>query len=76
MATQAKVTSIDALEEFRSRLIVFLNKAHAAVDQVNDDIRRTRTWIQHEQRTHWENEVPPPGLRRATRPSRSCSARG
>jgi len=57
MATHAKVTSIDALEAFRASLIVFLNKAHSALDQVGDDIRRTRSWIQHDQRTHWENEA-------------------
>ncbi|MGA3190209.1 MAG: hypothetical protein ABSF22_24145 [Bryobacteraceae bacterium] len=57
MATHAKLTSIDALEAFRASLIVFLNKSHSALDQENDEIRRTRSWIQNDQRTHWENEV-------------------
>jgi len=57
MATVAKVTSVEALEGFRASLIVFLNKAHAATDQAGDEIRRVRSWLQHEQRTHWENEV-------------------
>jgi DNA repair exonuclease SbcCD ATPase subunit len=57
MATHAKVTSIDALENFRAALIVFLNKAHSAIDQASDEIRRTRSWIQHDQRSHWENEA-------------------
>jgi chromosome segregation ATPase len=57
MATHAKITSIDALEDFRASLIVFLNKSHSALDQVADEIRRTRSWIQHDQRTHWENET-------------------
>lgn len=57
MATHAKVTSIDALEAFRASLIVFLNKAHSALDQVGDEIRRTRSWIQHDRRTYWENET-------------------
>jgi len=57
MATHAKVTSVDALEIFRASLIVFLNKAHSALDQASDEIRRTRSWIQHDQRTHWENEM-------------------
>ena len=61
MATHAKVTSTDALEVFRASLIVFLNKGHSALDQVSDEIRRTRSWIQQDQRTHWENE----GRRRA-----------
>jgi len=57
MATQAKVTSVESLEVFRASLIVFLNKAHSAADQVSDEIRRVRSWVQHDQRTHWENEV-------------------
>jgi hypothetical protein len=57
MATHAKVTSIDALEVFRASLIVFLNKAHSALDQSNDEIRRMRSWIQHDQRTYWEGEA-------------------
>ena len=57
MATQAKVTSIEALERFRASLIVFLNKAHSALDQTTDEIRRTRAWIDHDRHTHWEAEV-------------------
>jgi len=57
MATHAKVTSIDALEAFRASLIVFLNKAHSALDQESDEIRRVRSWIQNDQRTHWGNEI-------------------
>jgi hypothetical protein len=57
MATQAKLTSLDALELFRSSLIIFLNKAHSALDSASDEIRRTRSWIQHDQRTYWENET-------------------
>ena len=57
MADQVKVTSVDALEWFRASLIVFLNKTHNCLDQVTDEIRRTRSWIQHDQRLHWEGEV-------------------
>lgn len=57
MATHAKVTSVEALEAFRASLIVFLNKAHSSVDQVSDEVRRVRSWLQHDQRTHWEGEV-------------------
>jgi hypothetical protein len=56
MATQARITSTDALESFRASLIVFLGKARRAVDDVSDEVRRTRVWLQHDQRTHWEGE--------------------
>lgn len=57
MAEQAKVTSFEALETFRSHLILFLNKARLRVDEVADEVRRTRGWLQSEQRLHWEGEI-------------------
>lgn len=57
MATQAKVTSLDALETFRAALIVFLTKARRALDEVSDEIRRTRQWLENDRRPHWEGEI-------------------
>ena len=57
MADQVKVTSIGALEAFRANLIIFINKAHNSVDEVGDEIRRTRQWLQNDQRMHWEGEL-------------------
>lgn len=56
MADQAKITSLDALETFRANLIVFVDKAHRSVDQVGDDVRRMKSWIE-EQRLVWEREI-------------------
>jgi predicted transcriptional regulator len=55
-SNQAKVTSIEALEAFRAALIVFLTKARRVVDDSSEEVSRTRQWIQHDQRTHWEGE--------------------
>jgi hypothetical protein len=57
MAEQAKVTSIDALESFRAKLILFLNAAHTRLDEVGDEVRRTRMWVQSDQRMYWEREI-------------------
>ena len=57
MAIQARVSSTEALESFRARLIVFLNKARASVDDAVEEVRRTRNWIQNDRRVHWEGEV-------------------
>jgi len=57
MPEQAHVSSVDALESFRSSLIVYLSKARPALEEVSADVMRTRLWLQDEQRTHWENEV-------------------
>ncbi len=57
MAQNAHITSLDALETFRSQLIVYLEKLKAAVDDVSDDVMRTRVWLEHDQRLHLEGEV-------------------
>lgn len=54
---QANVSSLDALEAFRSNLIVFLTKARNALDEVNEDVKRTRNWLAHDQKNHWMNEI-------------------
>jgi hypothetical protein len=57
MTSQAKVTSIDALESLRAGVIIFMTKGHRAVDEMSDEIRRTRVWVQNDQRHRWELEV-------------------
>ncbi|MDB6120111.1 MAG: hypothetical protein JWO08_3892 [Verrucomicrobiaceae bacterium] len=57
MAQQARVTSLDQLEYFRTSLIIFMGKANRALDQVADEVKRTRYWLQNEQRTVWETQV-------------------
>jgi hypothetical protein len=57
MSTQAKVTSVDALDAFRARLIIFQSKARRSLDDAADEVRRMRMWIQHDQRVKWENEL-------------------
>jgi hypothetical protein len=54
MAKQVRVTSIETLDAFRSSLILFLSKAGSSLDEVGDEVRRTRSWLQQEQRMHWE----------------------
>ena len=54
---QAQVTSIDALERFRADLITFVHAAHRSLDEVGDEVRRVRHWLQNEQRMHWEGEL-------------------
>lgn len=57
MAEQAKVTSIDVLESFRVALIVFLTESRRSLDEVTDAVRRTRMWLEQEQRAHWEGQL-------------------
>jgi len=56
MPDRAHVTSVDALEAFRSNLIVYLSKARPTLEEVNAAVQRTRGWLEGERRTYWESE--------------------
>ena len=56
MPDRAHVTSVDALESFRSSLIIYLSKARPTLEEVNASVQRTRGWLEGERRTYWENE--------------------
>jgi hypothetical protein len=58
----AHVTSTDAIASFRATLIVYLSKARPILEDGCDEVARTRQWLQHDRRMHWENQ-----LRRRTR---------
>ena len=57
MQRRANITSIEAIEAFRARLIVYETEASLAVDEVREEISRTRVWLQHDRRVFWEREV-------------------
>ena len=57
MGVQAKVTSVDALDALRASMVIFVTKARQSVDTVRDRVRRTRNWLQSDQRVHWEGEI-------------------
>ncbi|MDB6030656.1 MAG: hypothetical protein JWM16_994 [Verrucomicrobiales bacterium] len=57
MADKANISSVDALEEFRANLIVYVSKARPAIEEVSSEIQRTRSWIQNDQRVHWEAQL-------------------
>jgi hypothetical protein len=56
MATQAKITSVEAIELFRAALIVFTSQARPALEEVSSEGVRMRLWLENDQRRFWENE--------------------
>jgi hypothetical protein len=54
---QAKVTSVDAIEQFRSVLLVFLTKARPTLEEIISEVNRTRNWLQNDQVNFWEREM-------------------
>jgi inhibitor of KinA sporulation pathway (predicted exonuclease) len=54
---QAKVTSTDAIEQFRSALIIFLTKARPTLEEIVAEVTRTKQWLQHDQLNYWEKQM-------------------
>jgi hypothetical protein len=57
MPERAKVTSLEAIEAFRARLIVYRDKAGRVLDEVGEDVIRTRIWLQTDRVTFWEGQI-------------------
>jgi uncharacterized coiled-coil protein SlyX len=57
MAEQANVSSIDALESFRSELIHYVEKARAALEDAEGEVRRARTWLDTDRTNHWVRQL-------------------
>ncbi len=57
MVDKAHLSSVEALDVFRTRLIHYLEKATLAVDEAGGEVRRTRAWLQDCQRKFWEQQV-------------------
>jgi hypothetical protein len=63
MAERAQVTSVEAIESFRASLILFLSKVRPVLEEVSDEVLRLQSWLQNDQRRHWESELRKRGLK-------------
>ena len=57
MPERARVTSLEAIETFRARLIIYRDKAGRVLDEVSDEVIRTRLWLESDRINHWQNEI-------------------
>jgi len=57
MPERARVSSLEAIEDFRAKLIIYRERAGRVLDEVNDDVTRTRLWLQSERPAHWQNQI-------------------
>jgi hypothetical protein len=57
MAENARITSVEAIESFRAKLIVFLGQARPVLEEVGGELSRTQSWLQNDQRHFWETEL-------------------
>ncbi len=56
MRKAARVTSIDALKDFKRFLAEFTSLAMTSLSEAQAHVRRTTTWVEHEQPSYWKNE--------------------
>jgi hypothetical protein len=57
MPTTARVTSIHAMTRFHGALRGFSSKARICVDDVSDDVRKVRQWLEHDRLPHWQHQI-------------------
>ncbi len=57
MPDRAKITSLEALELFRARLIIYRDKASRVLDEVSDEVTRTRLWLENDRPAYWQNQI-------------------
>ena len=57
MTERAQVASLEALEDFRAKLIIYRDKAGRVLDEVSDEVTRTRLWLDHDCTTRWQKEI-------------------
>lgn len=57
MEPQAKVSSLDALDAFRSSLILYLERVRHILDDVRHEVIRTRAWLEQDRQPHWKKQI-------------------
>lgn len=57
MTRPAQVRSIEALDAFRSTLVVYRDQAGRILDDVHHDAIRTRTWLETDAQLHWRHLI-------------------
>lgn len=53
----ARVSSIDAIKQFKQALAEFGTVATSALDEAQADVQRTAWWIEHDQLSHWQIQL-------------------
>lgn len=57
MPDRAKVTSLEAIEAFRAKLVLYRDRAGRVLDEAADEVIRTRGWLETDRLTYWQGEI-------------------
>jgi hypothetical protein len=56
MPQRANITSVEAIQAFRTNLLIYLSKARPALDEAGSEVMRVRLWLETERRPYWRKE--------------------
>lgn len=57
MPERARVNSVEAIEAFRAKVILYREKANRVLDEISDEVTRTRLWLQLDRPAFWTGEI-------------------
>lgn len=57
MSFGAKVSSIEALESFRSSLVLYLSRSRCVLEDVAQEIVRARIWLETDRQVYWKQQI-------------------
>jgi hypothetical protein len=57
MASSARVTSVQAIVDFKVALLAFCQEAKEVLSTIEMEIRRTMDWVQRDQLPYWQREI-------------------
>jgi hypothetical protein len=57
MPRAATVSSIEAIEDFRVSLLIYISKARPSLDELGAEAMRVRQWVESDRRLYWEAQV-------------------
>jgi len=57
MATHAQITSVEAIEAFRADLVVCLAQMKPVLDEIANEVLRTRSWLEDDRKRFWMQEM-------------------
>lgn len=57
MPERAKVRSVDVIDSFRTAMVLYVSRARPVLEEVGGEVLRVRSWLETEQRVHWEGQL-------------------
>jgi len=57
MAPAAQITSVEAIETLRARLIVYLSQMRPLLEEISHEALQTKLWVQNDQQRFWQDQM-------------------